>query len=128
MQIQKFKPSKGEGNGFVLVYRDIIEDERTEGGLYKPQRAIEIANQGEVRAAYDGCQYQSGDRVVFTKYSGSELELNGVMYILIKEREIQGTVEMHEVPDSPSAARPQTAEDVNAAAAEALAKLTKESV
>lgn len=124
--IQRFVPSNGQGVGTVMVLRDEVKEKVSDGGIVFAERAIELANQGEVRAAYEGCQYTSGDRVVFTKYSGSEFLLNGVDYLLLKEKEIQGKVIDVEidVPDD-LLPTPQTAEDVNAAAAAALALLGK---
>ena len=54
--MQVFTPSSHPPERYydtVLVLRDAQEqEEKTEGGLYKPQRAVELANQGEVRAAF----------------------------------------------------------------------------
>lgn len=115
-----FTPAKGT----LLVLRDEMEvDIKTEGGLYKPERAVELANQGEVRASSVESQYESGQRIVFTKYAGSEFELNGVMYIILPEKDVQGSV--REVASSTDA-RPQSAEDLAAATQAALAQLEKQ--
>jgi chaperonin GroES len=93
--MQIFTPSKhnpADDNNTVLVIRDEIKEKKTDGGLYVPERAVELANQGEVRAVVEGSQYKPGDRIVFVKYSGAEIELNGVTYTLLKEKEVQGTV------------------------------------
>jgi chaperonin GroES len=93
--MQIFNPSKhnpADDNNTVLVSRDEIKEKKTEGGLYYAEQAIELANQGEVRAVVEGSQYKVGDCIVFVKYSGAEIELNGVTYTLLKEKEIQGTV------------------------------------
>src|SRR5271170_3751928 len=87
--MQIFSPK----NQTVLALRDdSANDVQTEGGLFIPNRAVELSNQGEVRAAEKDSPYAVGDRVVFTKYAGSEIELNGVPYLLLKEKEIQGTI------------------------------------
>src|SRR5208282_1919967 len=95
--MQIFTPAKHDplhDNNTVQVLRDeAAGDKQSEGGIFIPGRAVEIANQGEVRAAAEGSQYQIGDRVIFTKYAGSTIELNGIEYVLLKEKEIQGTVE-----------------------------------
>ena len=94
MIIQKFSPR----NKCIMVLRDEgAEDKKTEGGLFIPGRAVELANQGEVRAVPPDSQYEVGQRVVFTKYAGSEFTLNGVLYILLPEKDIQGTVDDIEV-------------------------------
>lgn len=94
--MQVFTPSSHPPDRYydtVLVLRDAQEAEKqTEGGLYIPGRAVELANQGEVRAVSANSQYEIGQRIVFTKYAGSAIELNGVEYLLLQEREIQGTV------------------------------------
>lgn len=94
--MQVFTPSSHPPDRYydtVLVLRDAQEAEKqTEGGLFIPGRAVELANQGEVRAVSANSQYEVGQRIVFTKYAGSEIPLNGVDYLLLQEREIQGTV------------------------------------
>jgi len=76
----------------VLVLRDAVKEKKSDGGIIYADRAVELASQGEVRAVSKNSDYEVGQRIVFTKYAGSELELNGVEYILLQEREIQGTV------------------------------------
>ena len=104
MQIQKFIPSAHpplHDNDTVLVLRDDqASDKRTAGGLFIPGQSVELANQGEVRAASEASPYQVGERVVFVKYSGAAIELNGVEYLLIKEKEIQGRVVLVDTPVS----------------------------
>ena len=87
-KMQVFSPR----NETVLVLRDEVKDKVSEGGIIFADRAVELANQGEVRAVGPASQYEVGQRVVFTKYAGSEIELNGVPYLLLKEKEIQGTI------------------------------------
>lgn len=87
--MQVFTPA----NETIMVLRDETPGEKkTDGGLFIPGRAVELSNQGEVRAVNPTSQYAVGDRIVFTKYAGSEIELNGVTYLLLKEKEIQGTI------------------------------------
>src|ERR1700690_2043881 len=117
--MQVFTPSRHSAetdNNTVLVLRDEVKEKKI-GSLYVADQSIEVANQGEIRASVDGSQYEPGQRIVFVKYSGALIELNGIEYILLKEKEIQGTI--REVA-SPSDAKPQTPDDVNAAAQEAL--------
>jgi len=115
MQIQKFIPSAHpplRDNDTVLVLRDDqASEKRTPGGLVIPGQSVELANQGEVRASAEGSSYQVGERVIFVKYAGATLELNGVEYILIKEKELQGRVTLVEVPDAPSAPRELSPEE-----------------
>lgn len=118
-------------NETLLVLRDESKDKVSAGGIVLSDRSVELANEGEVRAVPEDvfdengkrtyhCPFNPGDRILFTKYAGSEVEMNGIEYLLLKQKEIQGRV--REVFSS-SDATPQTADDVAAAAAEALAKL-----
>jgi chaperonin GroES len=94
--MQVFKPSSHPAeaeNCTVLVLRDSTGEKKSDGGIFLADQSVEIANQGEVRAVSTVSSYVTGDRVVFTKYAGSTIELNGVEYVLLKEKEIQGTVE-----------------------------------
>lgn len=96
--MQVFVPSAHPAdreNNTVAVLRDDSggsTGKRLESGLYIPGQSVEIANQGEVSAVSSNSSYQVGERVVFVKYAGAEIELNNVKYTLLKEKEIQGTV------------------------------------
>lgn len=118
-------------NETLLVLRDETKEKKSDGGIFLADRSIELANEGEVRAVPDDvfdendkriyhCPFNPGDRILFTKYAGNEVEINGVEYLLLKQKEIQGRV--REV-FSANEATPQSTDDVAAAAAEALAKL-----
>lgn len=85
-------------------------------------RSVELANEGEVRASSPTSEYQPGDRIIFTRYAGSEFVLNEIPYILLQEKEVQGKVEEIEVPDAPSAPVNQ---DVEAEVQKALALLAQ---
>ncbi len=87
----------------VIIRR--IEDatDKTAGGLYIPDTAKEKPQEGEVIAAGDGkykedgtrqaLDVKKGDRVLFGKYSGSEIKLDGDEFIIMREDEILGIVE-----------------------------------
>ena len=128
MIIQKFSPR----NKCIMVLRDEgAEDKKTEGGLFIPGRAVVLANQGEVRAVPPDSQYEVGQRVVFTKYAGSEFTLNGVLYILLPEKDIQGTVDDIGVPNRIDEAMDYIEsapikEDVEAEVQKALEQLAKQ--
>jgi chaperonin GroES len=122
--VQVFTPAthpKEFENNTVLVIRDADGGEKTEGGLYKPQQAIEIANQAEIRAVAADSRYKVGDRIVFVKYSGSQITLNGIEYTLIKEKEIQGTVTGESEIVTPTSLK-EKSEDLQAALAAFEAK------
>ena len=74
----------------LVVTIDIAAD-MTEAGLAIPEMAREKPTTGTVDAAGPDCKMiQVGDRVAFPKYAGSEFELGGAKYLLIKEGELIG--------------------------------------
>jgi len=87
----------------VIVRR--IEDNvnQTAGGLFIPDTAKEKPQEGEVIAAGEGkykedgtrqtLDVKPGDRILFGKYSGSEIKLDGEEYLIMREDEILGIIE-----------------------------------
>ena len=81
----------------VLVRR-LEESEQMRGGLYIPDTAKEKPQQAEVIAAGSGkvlengercpMELKSGDKILFGKYSGSEVRLEGKDYLILREDEI----------------------------------------
>ena len=86
----------------VIIRR--IEDNvnQTAGGLYIPDSAKEKPQEGEVVAAGDGkykedgsrqaLDVKEGDRVLFGKYSGSEIKIDGEELLIMREDEILGII------------------------------------
>ena len=86
----------------VIIRR--IEDQvnQTAGGLFIPDSAKEKPQEGEVIAAGEGkykedgtrqtLDVKAGDRVLFGKYSGSEIKLDGEEFIIMREDEILGII------------------------------------
>jgi chaperonin GroES len=86
----------------VIIKR--IEDtvNQTAGGLFIPDSAKEKPQEGEVIAAGDGkykedgtrqsLDVKKGDRVLFGKYSGSEIKLDNEEYLIMREDEILGII------------------------------------
>ena len=86
----------------VIIRR--IEDNvnQTAGGLFIPDSAKEKPQEGEVIAAGDGkykedgtrqaLDVKAGDRVLFGKYSGSEIKLDNEEFIIMREDEILGII------------------------------------
>jgi len=86
----------------VIIRR--IEDNvnQTAGGLFIPDTAKEKPQEGEVIAAGQGkykedgtrqtLDVKAGDRVLFGKYSGSEIKLDGEEFIIMREDEILGII------------------------------------
>ena len=82
----------------VLIQR-IDEQEQVRGGIIIPDTAKEKPQQGEVIAVGDGkindgtrmpLDVKPGDRVLFGKYSGSEVEIDDQEYLIMREDEILG--------------------------------------
>ena len=67
-------------------------------------------------------RYKVGDRIVFVKYSGSQITLNGIEYTLLKEKEIQGTVTGESEIVTPAGLQ-QKSEDLQAALAQFEAEI-----
>ena len=83
----------------VLVKR-IASDEKTKGGLIIPDTAKEKPAEGEVIAVGEGARKDSGeliapsvkagDRILFRKWSGTEVTIDGVEMLIMKESDILG--------------------------------------
>ena len=70
------------------------EEQKTSSGLLLPTAKGEKPNIGHVRAKGDNALDVSvGDKVVFGKYKGEEIELEGVKYLVMRELEIAGIIE-----------------------------------
>ncbi len=86
----------------ILVKR-LDEEEKTAGGIIIPESAKEAPAEGKVVAAGPGkiddngktipMGVKEGDRILFSKYSGSEVTMEGVEYLIMKEDEVLGIVE-----------------------------------
>ena len=86
----------------VLVRR-VESEERTKGGILIPDTAKEKPMEGEVVAAGPGARgddgklqpmdVKAGDRVLFGKWSGTEVKLDGEELIIMKESDIMGIIE-----------------------------------
>ena len=86
-----------------VVVRRIEEDERTPGGIIIPDTAKEKPQQGEVISVGPGARdekgvvqpldVKAGDRVLFGKWSGSEVKIDGEELLIIKESDILGVLE-----------------------------------
>ncbi len=86
-----------------VIVRRIEEGEQVRGGIIIPDSAKEKPQEGEVIAAGEGkrkddgtrqtLDVQAGDRVLFGKYSGSEIKLDGEELLIMREDEILGIIE-----------------------------------
>ena len=94
----KFKPLHDR-----VVVRRIEEDTRTAGGIIIPDTAKEKPMQGEVVAVGPGARdengkvqpldVKAGDRVLFGKWSGTEVKIDGEELLIMKESDIMGVIE-----------------------------------
>ena len=81
-----------------IVVKRIEEKEQMQGGLYIPDTAKEKPQEGEVVAVGKGkrledgkvvaLDVQVGDRILFGKYSGSDIKLDGEEYLIMREDEV----------------------------------------
>jgi chaperonin GroES len=86
-----------------VVVKRIDADEKTAGGIIIPDTAKEKPQTGEVIAVGPGgrdeagkltpLDVKAGDHVLFGKWSGTEVKLDGVDYLIMKESDIMGVLE-----------------------------------
>src|SRR5271166_2000937 len=87
----------------IVVKRVEAEVEKTHGGLYIPDSAKEKPQEGEVVSVGKGkrledgkivpLDVQPGDRILFGKYSGSEIKIEGEEYMIMREDEVLGILD-----------------------------------
>ncbi|MDQ7010402.1 MAG: co-chaperone GroES [Mariprofundaceae bacterium] len=86
-----------------VIVRRLDEEEKSAGGIIIPDTAKEKPIQGEVIAAGNGkilengevrpLDVKQGDRVIFSKYAGTEIKLDGNEYLMMREDDILGVIE-----------------------------------
>jgi len=86
-----------------VVIRRIEGEEKTKGGIIIPDTAKEKPQEGEVIAAGAGARDESGrlvpldvkagDRVLFGKWSGTEVKIDGEDLLIMKESDVMGVIE-----------------------------------
>jgi chaperonin GroES len=86
----------------ILVER-VAEDEKTKGGLFIPDTAKEKPAEGKVIASGNGrlgedgkllpMDVKVGDRVLFSKYGGTEIKIDGIDYVIMRQDDVLGVVE-----------------------------------
>ena len=85
-----------------IVVKRIEQQEQLQGGLYIPDSAKEKPQEGEVVAVGKGKRLEDGkvvpldvqvsDRILFGKYSGSDIKLDGEDFIIMREEEVLGVI------------------------------------
>ena len=96
-----------------VVVRRIEADERTKGGIIIPDTAQEKPMEGEIVAAGPGArnetgalvplEVKAGDRVLFGKWSGTEVKIDGEDLLIMKESDILGIIEAPAAPKKKAA-------------------------
>jgi chaperonin GroES len=86
-----------------LLVRRVAEEEKTKGGIIIPDTAKEKPSEGEVVAVGSGkvnekgelraLEVKKGDRILFGKYSGNEIKIDGDELIILREDEVLGVLE-----------------------------------
>lgn len=86
-----------------VIVKRIEEGEQVRGGIIIPDTAKEKPQEGEIIAAGNGKMLNSGervplevkvgDRVLFGKYAGSDIKLDGEEYLILREDDILGVIE-----------------------------------
>jgi chaperonin GroES len=97
------KPMKFRPLHDRVVIRRIEGEEKTKGGIIIPDTAKEKPQEGEVIAAGPGARDESGklvpldlkagDRVLFGKWSGTEVKIDGEDLLIMKESDVMGVIE-----------------------------------
>jgi chaperonin GroES len=86
-----------------VVVKRIEAEEKSAGGIIIPDTAKEKPSQGEIIAVGPGgrdeagklvpLDVKTGDRILFGKWSGTEVKIDGVEYLIMKESDIMGVLE-----------------------------------
>ena len=86
-----------------IIVKRLDEEEKTKGGIIIPDSAKEKPMEGEIIAAGNGkktddgkvlkMDVKTGDRVLFSKYAGTEVQVDGVEHLIMREDDILGVIE-----------------------------------
>ena len=86
-----------------IIVKRIEEEEKTKGGIIIPDTAKEKPMEGEVVAAGTGkilengkkqpLEVKAGDRILFSKYAGTEVKIEGVEHLIMREDDVLGVIE-----------------------------------
>jgi chaperonin GroES len=86
-----------------IIVKRIEEEEKTKGGIIIPDSAKEKPQEGEVVAVGPGKvldngskvapEVKAGNRVLFGKYAGTEIKIDGVEHLIMREDDILGIIE-----------------------------------
>ena len=86
-----------------IIVKRVEEETKTAGGIFIPETAKEKPQEGEVMAVGNGKRTEDGkilpldvkvgDKVLFGKYSGTEVKVEGQDYLIMREDDILGVIE-----------------------------------
>ncbi|MDD4364381.1 co-chaperone GroES [Aminithiophilus ramosus] len=86
-----------------IVVKAVTQESRTKGGIVLPETAKEKPQEGEVAAVGTGkilengqklpLEVKVGDRVIYSKYAGTEVKIEGEEYLILSERDVLAIVE-----------------------------------
>ena len=86
-----------------LLVKRVAEEEKTKGGIIIPDTAKEKPIEGKVVAVGNGkhledgsvrpLEVKKGDRILFGKYSGTEIKIEGEEHLILREEEVLGIIE-----------------------------------
>ncbi|MBY5735487.1 co-chaperone GroES [Rhizobium leguminosarum] len=86
-----------------ILVRRVQSEEKTRGGIIIPDTAKEKAQEGEVIAVGSGARndagqiqaldVKAGDRILFGKWSGTEIKINGEDLLIMKESDVMGIID-----------------------------------
>ena len=86
-----------------IIVKRVKEEEKTKGGIIIPDTAKEPPIEGDVIAVGSGkvledgkvrkLDVKAGDRILFGKYAGTEVKIDGVEHLMLREDDILGVVE-----------------------------------
>ncbi len=89
--------------GDRVVVEHVEQDDKTSGGVFLPDTAKEKPQEGVVRAVGTGrtldngtklaMDVKPGDRIIYSKYSGSEVKVDGKEYLIISEKDVLAIVD-----------------------------------
>ena len=86
-----------------ILVRRVAEEEKTKGGIIIPDSAKEKPAEGEVIAVGNGkanekgevraLTVKKGDRILFGKYTGNDIKIDGVDHLILREDDVLGVIE-----------------------------------
>ena len=86
-----------------IIVKRVEEEEKTKGGIIIPDTAKEKPIEGKVIAAGNGkvledgkvrpLDVKAGDRILFSKYAGTEIKIDGEEHLMMREEDILGVIE-----------------------------------